>query len=104
MFDFLSFFIVGLIIIFSIQYGYYFFAPIIVIIYSIFLPGFLNLFLVLLLAAMVFIKTAELPQLWLIICGVCSLVVVLTAIFKKDKAPQEGGNYDDLLRMLGGGQ
>lgn len=105
MFDFLSFFIVGLLVIFSIQYEYFFFAPIIVIFYSIFFPGYLNLLLVLLLAVMVFIKTADLPQFWLIICGVCSVIVILAAIFRKGKAPQEeGGNYEDLLRMLGGGQ
>ncbi len=102
MFDFLSFFVIGLLIIFSFQYNYYFIAPVVVILYSVFFPSFINLLLVFLLALMLFITTAEIPQLWLIILGVCSLIIILSAIFKKGGAPKEdGGGYEDLLKMLG---
>lgn len=102
MFDFLSFFVIGILIIFSFQYNYYFFAPVIVILYSIFFPGLTNLLLVFLLAVMLFLNTGELPPFWLSIFGVCVLVIVFVAIFKKGGAPkEEGGGYEDLLKMLG---
>lgn len=102
MFDFLSFFVISILIILSFQYNYYFFAPVIVILYSIFFPGLTNLFLVFLLAVMLFFNTGELPPFWLGVFGVCILVVVFVSIFKKGGAPKEdGGGYEDLLKMLG---
>lgn len=102
MFDFLSFFVICLFIIFSFQYNYYFFAPILVILYSIFIPGFTNLILVFILALLLFLNTGEVPFLWWVICGVCILIIVIFSIKNKGGAPkEEGGGYEDLLKMLG---
>jgi len=102
MFDFLNSFIVGLLIILSTQYNYDYFGIIIVILYSIFFPGLSNLVFVAFIALILFFKFGELTQLWWVLLGVATFIVVIASIFgKKPQQEEDGGNYEDLLKMLG---
>jgi hypothetical protein len=102
MFDFLNYFVIGLLIILSFQYNYSFFAPLIVLLYSLFFPGISNLILVIFLIGVLFFTTGEIISLWWIIIGVLCAVIIISGIFGKKSAQKEdGGNYEDLLKMLG---
>ncbi|MFA5745989.1 MAG: hypothetical protein WCX82_01240 [archaeon] len=105
MFDFLNTFIVGILMILSSQYNYDFFSVIIVILYSLFFPGLSNLIFVFGLAAIIFLKSGELSQLWWVVLGIITFIIVIASMFtKKEEEPEEGGGYGDLLKMLGNQQ
>ena len=102
MFDVLNYFVVGLLIILSFQYNYSFFSPIIILLYSLFFPGTSNLLLVFFLIGVLFFTTGEINSFWWITIGVLCAVIILSNIFgKKNVQKEDGGNYDDLLKMLG---
>lgn len=101
--DFISFFVVLILMLLSYQYNYEIISAAIILVYSIFMPSRSNYLFVVLFALLVFIKYGTIDIFWLLIIIALLAVIIIRSLFKGKKASSANTNYDDLAKLLGGG-
>ncbi|MDD3244556.1 MAG: hypothetical protein PHU47_00195 [Candidatus ainarchaeum sp.] len=100
--DFISFFVVVVLMILSYQYNYDIFSAGIILVYSIFAPSKSNFLFVLLFAVLIFIKDGTINVFWILVLLVLFAVIFIRSLFKNKKS-NSNANYEDLAKLLGGG-
>jgi hypothetical protein len=101
--DFISFFVVLVLMLLSYQYNYDIISAAIILVYSIFMPSRSNFLFVALFGLLIFIKNGTIDIFWLLIIVVLLAVIIIRSFFKGKKASSANNNYDDLAKLLGGG-